>query len=297
MLRSLFSAVSGMKNNQIKMDVISNNIANVNTTAFKAGRVRFQDIFSQTLQGATAPSTGGRGGINPRQIGLGMQVGGIDTITNQGAPQPTGRPLDAAIQGEGYFILTRDGSNSNLVYTRDGSFSLDSDFNIISSDGYKLMGYAADPATNTTTAAETAGTLTALRIPDPKEDASGNPMPNKKIVSFSIEVDGTVKAVYEGDTTPTVLGRISLAKFANPAGLLKTGNNNYLSSENSGTADDLPASSGGTGDIMQATLEMSNVDLASEFTDMIITSRAFQANSRSITTSDEMLQELLNLKR
>lgn len=284
MLRSLYSGVSGMKNNQIKMDVISNNIANVNTTAFKAGRVRFQDIFSQTLQNATAPATGGRGGINPKQIGLGMQVGGIDTITGQGAPQPTGRLLDLAVDGEGYFMLSKDGTSANVVYTRDGSLSLDSDFNIVSTDGYKLMGYGV-------TNGSINNTLQTLSIPDPKASTT------QGLISFSIEADGTLKAVYEGDTTATLLGRVVLAKFANPGGLLKDGQNNYLPSSNSGAANISAAGTNGAGDVIQGALEMSNVDLASEFTEMIITSRAYQANSRSITTSDEMLQELINLKR
>jgi flagellar hook protein FlgE len=294
MLRSLFSGVSGMKNQQVKMDVIGNNIANVGTTAFKSGRVRFQDILSQTIRGASSPvgdgTEDGRGGVNPRQVGLGMQVAGIDTITNQGSPQPTGRPLDCAIDGEGYFILSSDGTEDNILYTRDGSFNFDGEFRIVNSDGLRLMGYEA--VNGAVPAAIDENTpLVALSFPETKPSDA-----NVKITNFSIEQDGTIKAVFE-DSTTAELGRLAIAKFANPGGLMKMGNNNYTVSSNSGDAITGPAGEGGSGNVLQSTLEMSNVDLANEFTDMIITSRSFQANSRTITTSDEMLQELLNLKR
>ncbi|HBM81500.1 MAG: flagellar hook-basal body complex protein [Clostridiales bacterium] len=291
MLRSLFSGVSGMKNNQVKMDVIANNIANVSTTAFKSGRVRFQDIFSQTIADASSP-TANRGGINPRQIGLGMQVGGIDTIMNQGAPQPTGRPYDLAIDGDGFFIIKKPGEN---VYTRDGAFNLSevagaatTQFNIVNSDGYILQGYANTAAAGAAPVFDT--NLSNIVINE--EDGTGN-----KINSISIQADGTVSALYEGVDTPTVVGKVALARFTNPAGLKKLGGNNYETTSNSGQPELVQAGIDINSSIEQGTLEMSNVDLANEFTDMIITSRAFQANSRSITTSDEMLQELLNLKR
>jgi len=281
MLRSLFSGVSGMKNNQTKMDVIANNIANVNTTAFKSSRVRFQDIFSQTLREASSPAANGSmGGVNPRQVGLGMQVAGIDTLTEQGSLQPTARPLDFAIEGEGYFIL-QDGSRS--LYTRDGSFNFSfevnasgvptGNLNIVNSDGYKLMG-----GTNGTE---------VIQIPEKKGGAG--------IESISVSQDGTIIVLYEDNSTE--IRQIALASFINPGGLTKIGGNNYIESANSGTASKGPANANGRGVIRQSTLEMSNVDLADQFTEMIITSRAYQANSRSITTSDEMLQELLNLKR
>ena len=291
MLRSLFSGVSGMKNNQIKMDVIGNNISNVSTTAFKAGRVRFQDIFSQSLKNAQGPITGGQGGTNPRQVGLGSQVAGIDTITTAGSLQPTGRPLDCAVQGEGYFIASKDGTATNKVYTRDGSFSLDSNFNIVNSDGYKIMGYL--PTAYATGAATYNTILQPLNIPNTEPIPSGTALIN----NFSIGTDGVIKGVYSnGDIVE--LGKIGLATFPNPAGLSKLGGNNYSASNNSGPAEEKIAAGGsGKGDVIQSTLEMSNVDLASEFTDMIITSRAFAANSKTITTSDEMLQGLIALIR
>ncbi|KPU44695.1 flagellar basal-body rod protein FlgG [Oxobacter pfennigii] len=317
MLRSFFSGISGMKNNQVKMDVISNNISNVNTTAFKTGMVRFQDVFSQTLNDATAPSAG-RGGINPRQVGLGMQLGGIYTLMTQGAPQATGRPLDFAIDGEGFFVLSKNGTiddgtgvytSTSDVYSRDGAFNFDAGrevgadgqvyYDIVSADGYRVMGYI-NAGHQTTDLAEpdeedyASATLESIYIPELNPRDTTDP---GKLISYSIEANGTVKAIYEGDNYPVIIGKIAIAKFSNPAGLAKLGGNNYLNTSNSGAPSVGMASEDGRGDVLQSYLEMSNVDLASEFTDMIITSRAYQANSRSITTSDEMLQELLNLKR
>lgn len=309
MLRSMYSGISGMKNNQIKMDVIANNVSNVGTTAFKGGRVRFQDIFSQTLRGASSPEPNGKGGINPSQIGLGMQTAGIDTMMGQGAPQPTGRALDFMIDGETFFIVS-DGSKQ--VYTRDGSMSFDASVpdandenikrrNIVSSTGLKLMGYKIESIDDKgkITYANPAE-LEAITIPDSYKgkDEKGNEV-YIKLNNYSVDVDGTIVGVFE-DGTKQEFGKIATALFSNPAGLLKVGNNNYLPSANSGdplTLKDPNTESTGDNDILQGYLEMSNVDLANEFTDMIITSRSFQANSRSITTSDEMLQELLNLKR
>jgi flagellar hook protein FlgE len=136
MLRSLFSGVTGMKSNQVKMDVIGNNIANVNTTGFKAGRVTFKDMLSQTIQTANAPSQG-RGGMNPKQVGLGVAVAGIDTNMSQGGLQPTSRATDMAIEGNGFYIVS-DGNETR--YTRDGAFTLDKQGNLITADGYHIMG-------------------------------------------------------------------------------------------------------------------------------------------------------------
>ncbi|MBC7218500.1 MAG: flagellar hook-basal body complex protein, partial [Candidatus Caldatribacterium sp.] len=130
MMRSLFSGVSGLKNHQTRMDVIGNNIANVNTVAFKASRVTFEDILSQTIEGARSPQTGGAGGVNPKQIGLGVRIGSIDTLFTQGGLQTTDNPTDFAIQGDGFFIVS-DGSQ--VYYTRDGSFKLSADGSLVNS--------------------------------------------------------------------------------------------------------------------------------------------------------------------
>ena len=266
MLRSLYAGVSGMRNFQTKMDVIANNIANVNTTAYKSGRVRFQDMLSQTIASAQSPVDGGLGGVNPRQVGLGVKVGSIDTMMTGGALQPTNRALDFAIEGEGFFVVSPDDGTTRL-YTRDGAFYRDYAGNLVNSNGEMVL--------------DTGGAIINI---------------GEEFESFSIDGSGQINAVNE-DGTITNLGQLGMVKFSNPEGLEKKGGNNYVRSNNSGEPIDGVAGVAGLGVIRQGFVEMSNVDLANEFTEMIITSRAYQANSRTITTSDEMLQELINLKR
>lgn len=316
MLRSMYSGVSGMRNFQTKMDVIANNIANVNTTAFKSGRVKFQDMLNQSVASAQGPQ-GSRGGVNPQQIGLGVKVGSIDTIMEGGAMQPTNRGLDFAIEGEGFFTLDKGGSK---VYTRDGAFFADYGGNLINASGLTVMGYlptATDTATSTkvdgkpaeikdgteitydtkdVTGATPKEARVPLTIPEIINVGTDAAPENLKLQSFNIDGTGTIIGVYSGGRSFS-LGKVALTTFSNPSGLTKDGGNNYLSSQNSGEPMHGEAGSDGRGIIQQGFLEMSNVDLANEFTEMIVTSRAYQANSRSITTSDEMIQELLNLKR
>lgn len=299
MLRSLFSGVSGMRNQQTKLDVIGNNIANVNTTAFKGARVTFKDMLNQTLQGAS-DSASGKGGINPKQVGLGVAIAAVDTNMNQGALQSTGRSTDLAIEGNGFFVIS-DGNETR--YTRDGSFSIDKNGYLVTSEGYHVMGLRNTNINDTIGSIPTLSSSDTITVPTPISNLDNIRIPleasiggtNTKLTSFSIDQDGTIKAIY-GDETVEI-GKITLANFQNPAGLTKLGGNSYKESSNSGAATFGTATSSGYGNIQQGLLEMSNVDLANEFTEMIITSRAFQANSRTITTSDEMLQELLNLKR
>lgn len=265
MLRSLFSGVSGLRNHQTRMDVIGNNIANVNTVAYKTSQVNFKDTFSQTLRGASAPVANSRGGTNPMQVGLGMSIANISVNHTQGSLQATGKTTDLAIEGDGYFIL--QDSNNELFYTRAGNFELDANGDLVSAtNGYRVLG------TNN------------LAI---------NIRPDE---IFTIDQSGTVSVIdANGNSIPR--GTIGLASFSNPSGLLKTGDNMYSPSNNSGTAQAGAPGLNGRGTIIPGALEMSNVDLSQEFTDMIITQRGFQANSRIITTSDEILNELVNLKR
>ena len=302
MLKSLYSGVSGMKNLQVKMDVVSNNIANVNTAGFKASRVVFEDMINQMTATATAPD-GNAGGVNGKQIGLGVQVGSIDTMTGAGAPQTTGRLLDFYIQGSGYFMVQGSGANPETYYTRDGAFLRDSNGTLTNSAGMKVLGQkvtAANGAVEYTDGFKEDGNLTPATstadlapIDIPATIQVGN-----QTVSFStmnIDANGLVTAKY-GDKT-YVMGKMNIATFNNPEGLEHVGGNNYTASANSGTAIVSGAGNNGSGKLQSGALEMSNVDLSNEFTEMIIASRAYQANSRSITTSDEMLQELINLKR
>ncbi|MGE3912482.1 MAG: flagellar hook-basal body complex protein [Chloroflexota bacterium] len=259
MMRSLFSAISGLKGHQTMMDVVGNNISNVNTTAFKSGRITFQDIISQTLRGAQAPSAT-QGGLNPMQVGLGMQTGSLDMINTQGNLQSTGKPTDLAIQGDGFFQIT-DGTN--IFYTRDGNFSTDSAGNLIH--------------------ASTGMTLTpAVTVPAGATNLN---------IAQNGQVTWTVGA------TVTTGPIITMANFANPAGLTRVGGNMFQVSNNSGAATVGNPGTGGLGTIQAGFLEMSNVDLAAQFTNMIIAQRGFQANSRVITASDEILQDLVNIKR
>lgn len=291
MLRSLYSGVSGMRSFQTKMDVIANNIANVNTTGFKSSRAMFQDMLSQTISNAQGPANG-LGGVNSQQIGLGVSVSTIDNIMTGGPMQPTNRDLDFAIEGDGFFTLSNDGTENNLVYTRDGSFGKDHLGNLVNSSGLRIMGYAFDSLDadgNPQFLNNPGDVLIALVIP--------NDIGGQQLESYHIDGSGVVSAKYEGDTDMRILGKIALTRFSNPGGLEKIGGNNYRISNNSGEPVRGESGLNGFGLIRQGYLEMSNVDLANEFTEMIVTSRAYQANSRSITTSDEMLQELINLKR
>jgi len=291
MMRSLYSGVTGLKNHQTKMDVIGNNIANVNTAGFKASRVIFQDIYSQTVAPASA-GNGTTGGTNPMQIGLGVQLATIDVLNTPSSSQYTGNPLDLAIDGDGYFVI-QDGSS--YTYTRAGNFYTDSDHNLVDSNGNYVMGYEVDTdgglvyrdATNAVCAATDAGAhLTMQRIyVDPD------------YYDVSISANGQVVALDEATSETAILGQIVLASFPNPNGLEKTGENAYRTTVNSGDPAYSTPGGGGSGSLNPGSLEMSNVDLTAQFADMITTQRGFQANSRVITTTDEMLEELVNMVR
>lgn len=288
MLRSLFSAISGLRTNQTMLDVTGNNIANANTAGFKASSIVFQDSLSQMLTAAGAPSTGVRGGTNAMQVGLGVQVGGISTNFNQGAQQTTGSATHLMIQGDGFFIANR---NDVQNYTRLGAFNFDGQGNLVTLDGDMIQGYMADP---TTGAFATPPTLADITIPAIVSDP---PAPANKLLSFNIGGDGMVMGVFENETDPRPLAQIAMANFANPEGLEKVGDTMYRASANSGQVIiDVPGS-GRMGSLVGQALEMSNVDLAQEFTNLIIAQRGFQATSRVITTSDQVLEELVNIKR
>lgn len=429
MMRSLFSAVSGLRTHQTRMDVIGNNVANVNTPGYKSSRVTFQEVFSQTLRGASTPSDLSmteRGGMNPLQVGLGVTTAGIDTNHVSGNLQPTSRMSDVAIEGKGFFVV-QDGTSQ--AFTRVGAFDTDGDGVLVDSEGRKVLGWVIDPATgalpldktetllgpiriaigsnmpakatdsmvwqknldaqapdgtvktvpvtvydsqgaphsvtiqftklavdpaaappigeNTWTwsvsdneanltsvitpgssanlvfgadgAFDNAGTpsysitlsapgvsqmditldftgITQVAGPSTVDTASVNGHPTGTLESYTFDSKGVISGFYSNGQTK-VLGQIAVANFANPSGLSKSGKSLYVQSNNSGDADIGEAGMSGRGTIAPSSLEMSNVDLAEEFTQMIITQRGFQANSRIITVSDELLQELVNLKR
>lgn len=281
MMRSLYSGVTGLRNHQTRMDVIGNNIANVNTVGFKSSRVIFQDIYSQTTRPASGPNGGNNGGTNPQQIGLGMQMSTIDVLHTRTAAQYTGAPLDLSIEGDGYFTVSNNGGN---YFTRAGNFYTDVNSNLVDANGSYVQGYQVD----------TAGNLVL--------DGSGNPIMQNIYIDpdyydISIDSNGAVIGLDKATNDKHFLGQLVLASFANNSGLEKAGQNMYKSTINSGDPAYSTPGTGGAGKINPGTLEMSNVDLTAEFTNMIVTQRGFQANSRIITTTDSMLEELVNIKR
>jgi flagellar hook protein FlgE len=270
MLRSMFSGVSGLRSHQTMMDVTGNNIANVNTTGYKSSRTTFQEALTQVVRGATAPAPA-QGGVNPLQIGLGTRVAATDGIFTQGASQMTGRVTDLAIQGNGFFVVE---TNEGPRYTRAGAFSFDGpdlagDSRLVGPAGERVVDIAMNP----------------IVVNDIQQ-----------YVDISIGGDGAITGVLD-DGTQVALGQVAVATFANPGGLTRLGNTLYQESVNSGAADVGIPGQDGRGTLQAGVLEMSNVDLAQEFTNLIMAQRGFQANARTITTSDEMLQELVNLKR
>ncbi|MFY9234831.1 MAG: flagellar hook protein FlgE [Fimbriimonadaceae bacterium] len=425
MIQALLAGVASIKAQQTRMNVIGNNLANVNTTAFKGSRVTFQDMLAQTIRGATRPGANS-GGTNPVQYGLGVLVGGTDTNNEQGSLNATNRPTDMAIQGNGYFMVS---NTSRVAFTRDGAFDLDAAGQLVQrSTGERLLGWTADafgaintssPVSPTSSLTIPLGSLNAVQVtsrvnmagnldgnaaptdewtttarvydtlggphdltirfynrqdppvgpPPPGAvsswqweafegttpigdwasganqalyfDANGaivngsvfgditvpastgspafpiqlgfdkigqlktdsqvqasdqNGFPPGSLNGFSIGVDGMITGLFTNGLTRT-LGQIAMAIFPNPGGLERMGNNLWRNTDNSGVSVIGAPKTGGRGGINSGFLEQSNVDIGAEFTDLIVTQRGFQANTRVVTTVDEMLQELLNMKR
>lgn len=270
MIRSLYSGVSGMKNHQIRMDVIGNNIANVNTFGFKSSRANFQDTLYQAIRSASAADAD-LGGISPSQVGMGMSVSSVTSNMGQGNMQSTGRTLDLAIQGNGWFAVSKSNSpdlETNTFYTREGVFYIDNEGNLVNSNGYYLLD-------------------TGVGIISLGTDG---------VATLSISEAGIItgKDLNDNDLGPFTIG---LAMFPNQDGLERAGQNLFHQSAASGDATLGEPTVDGYGSISSHYLEMSNVDLTDEFTNMIITQRGYQASARTITTSDQMLEELLNVKR
>ncbi|WP_346890190.1 flagellar hook-basal body complex protein [Clostridium sp. UBA1056] len=364
MLNSMYSGISGLGANQKKLDVIGNNVANSGTTSFKSSSVNFQDSMYQSYRGASGPGLN-LGGVNPSRVGMGVSIQSIVTNMKQGSLQPTGRPYDVAIDGTGYFIVAKGPESGTIevdqkqnmssktlenFFTRDGAFKVDNQGNLVTANGYRVMGYAISypgkPGDTTTTPPTAAmptgespkfesGKTVAQYVDGESPNLNANqgelrpliipevvtkPVLNKdtgvledteiKVTGFTIENDGLIKATL-ADSSTTILGQVAMASFNNNEGLEQTGNNLYTPSANSGnalvrvgkydTVAGLPAgrvdNGKGYGQVKNGFLEMSNVDLSAQFTDMIVATRSFQACGKIITTADEILQELVNLKR
>ena len=274
MIRSMWSAVSGLRNHQIYLDVTGNNIANVNTHGYKSTRAVFEDSLSQVVRGASAPDQeNGVGGMNPSQIGLGVRLGQILGNFTQGGLQVTNVATDIAIQGDGFFVIDKGGEK---FYTRNGAFSLDKEGFLVTSDGSYVM----------------SGSDGTEKIQISAEDWQ----------SFQIAPNGVISGVAVGDPTGTLvqIGEpLVLAKFNNAPGLERVGGTMFRQTLNSGDPVlSQPADKEtGMGLVTSGTLELSNVDLAGEFTNLNMAQRGFQANSKIVTASDEVLQDLISMKR
>jgi flagellar hook protein FlgE len=283
MMRGMFAAISGLQVHQTLLDVAANDIANVNTVGYKSETASFKDALSQLQRGASGPSAA-MGGTNAVQVGLGVQLGAIKNSMTAGAIQQTGNPLDLAIQGDGYFRVAPGSAlttGAGYSYTRAGNFTLDSNGTLVNQDGLFVVGYAY----NGTTFPQTTANEVKITVP-----AGGK--------SLSIAADGVVSYV---DATGTLqrLAQISLAKFPNQDGLERISGNLFTSSNNSGAAvNSVPGDpTAGTGTFAAGAIEMSNVDLAREFTTMITAQRGYEANSRVISMADQMLSNLVNIGR
>ena len=262
MIRSLWTAATGMAAQQLNIDVISNNLANVNTAGFKKSRVDFQDLLYQTLR--PAGTTEAQGSMVPTgiQVGLGTRAAAVQRVFSQGDFQQTENPLDLVIEGDGFFQVLMP--NGETAYTRDGTFKLDAQGRIVTSDGNPL-----DPE---------------ITIP-------------AEATSISVGSDGTVSVTLPGQTAPQEIGQIQIAKFANPAGLSSLGRNLLAQSAASGDpVIDTPGLNG-LGTLADGFVEMSNVKVVEEMVNMIIAQRAYEVNSKAIQTADEMLNIANNLRR
>jgi flagellar hook protein FlgE len=284
MLRSLFAGISGMRVNQAMLDVTGNNIANANTIGFKSSSTVFSDTLSQMLTAASAANAN-RGGTNPIQVGLGVQLASTNTNFNQGSTETTGKPTDMMISGDGMFVLQK---GTQALYTRAGAFTFDNTGTLVAPDGAQVMGYALD-ATGNPTGNPIPVTLDTTNLTPPI--AAG-----VQLQSYTIGSDGKLRGIFS-DGTQQDMAQIAIADFNNPAGLNKVGNTEYQESANSGTAQLGTAGQGQRGSLVTGALEMSNVDLAAEFTNLILAQRGFEASSKVITTSDQVLEDLVNIKR
>lgn len=261
MLRSLSVAATGMEAQQLNIDIISNNLANVNTTGFKKSRGDFQDLLYQTVIPAGTPSSGSTQAPTGIQVGMGVRSVAVQKIFTQGEYQQTGNSLDIAIEGDGFYQINQP--NGVVAYSRAGAFKLDSEGRIVNSDGYPIEPNITIPST---------------------------------AKSITIGVSGIV-SITNADGSVADVGQIELAKFLNPAGLNSIGKNLYLPTPSSGEAITGVPGEEGLGTISQGFLEMSNVNVVQEMVNMIVAQRAYEVNSKAIQASDEMLQKANDLKR
>ncbi|MCX8064042.1 MAG: flagellar basal-body rod protein FlgG [Candidatus Hydrogenedentes bacterium] len=263
MIRSLFTAATGMIAQQMNIDTIANNLANVNTTGFKRSKVDFQDLLYETIKPAGSETTAGTTIPEGIQVGHGVRPSAVSKIFSPGSAIQTGNPLDLMIEGDGFFqVELPDGT---IAYTRDGSFKINEEGIVMTADGYPLT--------------------PTITIPTDTE-------------LITVGADGTVSVRVPGDNTPQNIGTIELARFSNPAGLdARLGRNLFLETQASGAPNVGQPGLDGLGTIAQGFLENSNVQVVEEIIQLIIAQRAYEANSRIVQASDEMLQTANNMRR
>jgi flagellar basal-body rod protein FlgG len=260
--KTLRTAATGLSAQQKYVEIISNNLSNVNTTGFKKVRPEFQDLLYETLKPAGNTTRTGVEPLNDVQIGSGTELVATKKLFMQGDLKGTDNPLDLSVNGDGFFVLRRP--DNSFVYTRDGSFQLNKNGQMVTAQGYLL-----DPGIN---------------IPD-------------DVVQVNISRDGMISTLTQGSTDEQALGQLNLARFINPAGLKSIGSNLFAETPASGNALLEVPGSNNTGEILQSQLESSNVDIVEEMVNMINAQRAYELNSRSVKTADDILQTAVNLKR
>lgn len=262
MFRALTTAALGMSAQQLNVDVIANNLANVNTTGYKKSNIEFQDLLYQTINAGRADGREGNEKPTPIQIGLGNRPVATFRSFSQGNMQETSNPLDIAISGEGFIqVLRPDGST---VYTRDGALKINSSGNLVTNSGLTVYPEISFP---------------------------------ERVTNIMIHQDGVVEVLLQGESEGEELGQLELATFMNPAGLKSIGSNLYEITEASGEPNFGMPGQEGMGLITQGFLEKSNVDVAQEMINLIVAQRAYEINSKAVKTSDEILGMTNNLKR
>ena len=261
MIRALSTAATGMEAQQTRLDVTANNIANTSTAGFKRSRAEFSDLMYQNQRAPGAATGNGTQAPTGLQVGMGVRTVSTQRMHSQGELRQTGRPLDVAIEGRGFYPVTLPGGE--VAYTRDGALKIDAEGTLVTAEGYTLAGDISIP-------------------PDAQ--------------NITIGADGTVSVVVPGETTPVEAGQLQLAAFANESGLEAMGRNLYRETSASGTAVVGAPGENGSGTLAQGTLELSNVNVVEEMIDLISGQRAYEINSRVIKAADEMLAQTATLK-
>lgn len=264
MLRALYTAASGMTAQQFNIDTISHNLANVNTTGFKKLRAEFQDLLYLTVRRPAAGGDEGSGAPVGLDVGLGVRAAGTQMIFQQGNLQATGNSLDLALSGPGFFVVK--GAGDEELYTRDGSFKLDAEGRLVTTDGYYVQGDGGE-----------------IEIPPEAKE-------------ITVARDGTISYITSDDSEPQEGGKLSVVQFVNPSGLEKLGHNLYRATASSGEAQQVEDVGSGNVAVEQGFLESSNVQVVEEMVNLITAQRAYELNSKAIQASDEMLRIANNIR-